>query len=251
MKRDVNEEYISSVEAKEACKRILESDRFVNAPRMCRLLQYLVDNAIEGNTGNTSEYAIGISVFDRDASKYCTAEDPAVRVQVGRLREKLKEYYAATTSNIEISIPLGSYMPVFRRAAGAGCKYAPSLYLRTIRCITECDDGKTFAQGLQEELMHQLYRSFERLSILRAVGDEVASANRTCDKGARHVIEGCVRIDSNRIRASVHLLDCEYGNVTWSEQFDRDNRCDITLQEELAFSICKALKQHMVDNMLY
>lgn len=57
---------------------------------MSRLLAYLVERAITDCARDTSEYAIGIGVFDRDPLHYSPGEDPVVRVQVGRLRTKLK-----------------------------------------------------------------------------------------------------------------------------------------------------------------
>jgi TolB-like protein len=249
-------EKVSSVEAQVACNTILMSEKFAHAPRMCRLLQYLVESAIAGNTRNTSEYAIGIAVFDRDALKYCTTEDPAVRVQVGRLREKLKDFYATVDSNIEISIPLGSYMPVFRRLADTNKVPGHSLVLRQLKCISACNNGESFALGLQEELLHQLYKSFEGLSILHTfhVDSHLNGANdsqRAADINAKHLLEGCIRIDPIRIRVSVRLLEAGLGRVNWSEQFDRENIYDITLQEELALSICNSLKRFMIKNKYY
>jgi hypothetical protein len=47
---------------------MLASSMFVKAPRMCRLLRFLVDKAISGTIRDTSEYIIGIEVFDQELS---------------------------------------------------------------------------------------------------------------------------------------------------------------------------------------
>ncbi len=246
---------ISSAESLAACKTVLASGRFVHAPRMCRLLHFLVDSAISGNTRNTSEYAIGIEVFDRNASTYSTTEDPAVRVQVGRLREKLKDYYSAVPSEVEISIPLGSYMPIFRRSSDANVRPDGTLIFRPIRSISECPKGHSFALGLHEELLYQLYLAFNRITLIQQSQDGTNDNNGNESKkvstaGAKHLLEGFVRIDSQRIRTSVRLLDIELHQISWSKQFDRNNCYDISMQEELAFSICQKLKQFMVENEL-
>lgn len=222
---------------------------------MCRLLHFLVECAISGNTRNTSEYAIGIEVFDRNASTYSTTEDPAVRVQVGRLREKLKDYYSAVASEIEISIPLGSYMPIFRRSSNTNGRSDGVLIFRQIRSISECPKGQPFAYGLHEELLHQLYKSFNRITVIQQFQDGADDKNLNESKkasyiGAKHLLEGFVRIDSQRIRASIRLLDLEHNQISWSKQFDRDIGYDISLQEELALSICLELKQFLVRNGL-
>lgn len=244
---------ISPDEAQAACKKILESDQFIHAPRMSRLLQFLVEKAISGDTRNTSEYAIGIAVFDRDASTYYTTEDPAVRVQVGRLREKLKNYYASVATELEIFIPLGSYMPAFRRMADAEPALSHKLIFSQIKCISECSNGESFTQGLQEELLHQLFKTFDRHEIvyqLHAVSADhnINTSRRASSAEGGYLLEACARIDPKRIRLSVRLLDVTQARINWSEQFDRKNHHDITLQEELAFSICMALKQFMSNN---
>lgn len=255
MKRQPVDASISPDEAQAACKAVLASDQFTHAPRMSRLLQFLVDNAIAGDTRNTSEYAIGIAVFDRDASTYYTTEDPSVRVQVGRLREKLKNYYTAVASAIEIFIPLGSYMPAFKRTKEAEAELASGhkLIFRQIKCISESSNGASFTQGLQEELLHQLFKSFDGLDIVHqfhAAPDEHhrSASRRASDLGTGYLLEACARIDAKRIRTSVRLLDARHGHINWSEQFDRKNHHDITLQEELAFSICMALKQFIFNH---
>ena len=150
-----------------ACELILSSYLFVNAPRMCRLLHFLVEKAIDGDPKDTCEYAIGIEVFDRSAATYNTAEDLIVRVQVDRLREKLKNYYATpdAVSDIEISIPLGSYLPVFRKFFGAVLddRREQALAIQPITCITQCENCEPFTRGLHEELAYQLFRTFGKV----------------------------------------------------------------------------------------
>jgi TolB-like protein len=246
---------ISQAESQAACKAVLASDKFVHAPRMCRLLHFLVESAICGNSRNTSEYAIGIEVFDRNVATYSTTEDPAVRVQVGRLREKLKDYYAAVPSEIEISIPLGSYMPIFRRASDANTYPEDTLLFRPIRAISECTKGQCFALGLHEELLHQLFLAFNSITLIQHSEDDFKvrhsnESKKAVNTAAKHLFEGFVRIDSQRVRTSVHLLDLEHNQIRWSKQFDRNNCYDISLQEELAFSICQELKLFMLENGL-
>lgn len=251
------EDSVSAIEAQAACRDILASEKFARAPRMCRLLQFLVDNAISGNSNNTSEHAIGVAVLDRDEQTYCTIEDPSVRVQVGRLREKLKSYHAAVAPDIEISIPPRSYTPVFRRlgyvnTGGANCQIS----FRQIKCISECGNGESLALGLQEEILHQLFKIFDGVKLIHqrsgvSNAEDISHARRISDNGAGLVLEASVRVDEQRIRISTHLLDAKYGNVKWSEQFDSHNSFDISLQEELAFTICDYLKQFMIKNRLY
>ena len=60
------------------------------------------------------EYTIATEVFGR-RSDYDPRIDSVVRVQAGRLRTKLQEYYTAEGKNdqIVIDLPKGHYHPVF------------------------------------------------------------------------------------------------------------------------------------------
>lgn len=246
---------ISSQEIQTACELILASELFANSPRMSRLLRFLVGKAISGSSRDTSEYIIGIEVFDRDPAIYSTAEDPTVRVQIGRLRDKLLAYYKAhgRLADIEISIPLGSYMPQIRRlniAKDSGhVSQARVLAMREITCIAPCEAGGAFTRGLQEELLHQLFHSLGDILITLPLAVSTAADNSTsslsCNSEINHLLEGSVRIDAERIRTSIRLVDVSLGCVAWSEQFDRSIFFAITQQEELALSICGALKQYL------
>lgn len=249
-KNDVNA--IPAGEVRTALETILASSVFINAPRMCRLLRFLVEKAISGAVRDTSEYAIGIEVFDRDPAAYSVSEDPVVRVQIGRLREKLKVYYATlgAGSGIEISVPIGSYMPVIRAmsAVDIDFKQCCMLVIHPFKCISYHGDNVHFTQGLNEELMHQLFKAFGKIIVPHSFftsGDadtESRALKNVSNAGANHRLEGSVQIDAGSIRASIRVVDVSVGCITWSEQFDRDAFFAITLQEELASSICCSLK---------
>lgn len=243
---------IPAVDVRTALETILASSVFINAPRMCRLLRFLVEKAISGAVRDTSEYAIGIEVFDRDPSSYSVSEDPVVRVQIGRLREKLKVYYATLGfgSGIKISIPIGSYMPVIQsmKAVDIDFKQCCMLVIHPFKCISHRGDSVHFTQGLNEELMHQLFKAFGKIIVPYSffTSGDADTGSRTlrngANTGANHRLEGSIQIDAESIRASIRVVDVSVGCITWSEQFDRDAFFAITLQEELASSICGSLK---------
>ncbi|AVS63637.1 hypothetical protein C8241_19815 [Paracidovorax avenae] len=249
--KDGNED-IREEDVRAACDAIVRSESFAKAHRMQRLLRFLVTQAIAGDSRNTSEYAIGIEVFGRDPASFLPSEDPIVRVQVGRLRQRLDAYYAGNDPphGIEIHIPVGTYMPVVRRRGAAlrDAGFAHLLMLQPLHCIAERVDGQAFAYGLHEELLEQLYKSFG--DVLMASGPPPAPAAAAgpvprCAQRlvARHSIEGSVRIDAERIRASIRLVDSSLRRITWARNFDRSVQLGIEQQEELAACICSALRQ--------
>ncbi|HJU41788.1 MAG TPA: hypothetical protein VJ691_03200 [Vicinamibacterales bacterium] len=95
-------------------ERILASKGFATAGRLSRLLRYVVDKTVAGQADQLKEYAVGVEVFDRDAS-YDPRLDSIVRVEAGRLRSRLDEYYNAegAAAPIRISLPRGGYVAHF------------------------------------------------------------------------------------------------------------------------------------------
>lgn len=94
--------------------RILESSAFTTARRSQRLLRYLVEHAVSDPGEHVKEYSVALDVFERDAS-YDPSVDATVRVEAGRLRSRLRDYYAAEgrADPLIIQIPKGGYSAVF------------------------------------------------------------------------------------------------------------------------------------------
>ena len=99
---------------REALAKILASDTFARSERSREFLRYLVEREQAGESERLKGYAIGIDVFGRDA-EFDPATDAVVRVQAGRLRELLGQYYESEGADapIRILIPRGGYVPVY------------------------------------------------------------------------------------------------------------------------------------------
>jgi TolB-like protein len=228
-----------------ACDLILGSDLFCQSPRLSRLLRFLVEKAISGDVHETSEHAIGIAVFNRDPVKYYTCEDPIVRVQVGRLRHKLKTYYARGGSEVSlrICIPVGCYMPTFERhdAMKVLDRTLTQLAVLPFKCISIHGGGTAFVQGLHEELMHRLYKTFGNVVVTRSESipfeDSVS--------GVSQRLEGSIQMDMEAVKAFIRLVDEPSCHVVMSEQFSLLGPLGLRLQENLASLICDSLRNSM------
>jgi Tol biopolymer transport system component len=95
-------------------KKILSSHVFLHSPRMSRFLQFVVDTTLEGNSERIKEYVIAIEVFERPKD-YDPQTDSTVRTEASKLRSRLSRYYETEGREdlVVISIPKGSYVPVF------------------------------------------------------------------------------------------------------------------------------------------
>jgi adenylate cyclase len=105
---------IPPADIKRALDRILESETFSRSERMKRFLSFTVSMVLEGRTDELKEYSIGVAAFDKPEN-FDPRLDPIVRVEAGRLRTKLKEYYEREGREdcLQIYFPKRSYVPQF------------------------------------------------------------------------------------------------------------------------------------------
>lgn len=90
------------------------SEALRKSKRMCALLRYLVQEAIERPGAPVTAEAIAANVFNRK-NGFDAIDDPIVRTTVSRLRTALAAYYEqeAEGDEVEIRIPRGGYLPEF------------------------------------------------------------------------------------------------------------------------------------------
>src|SRR5580704_5937314 len=93
---------------------VLTSGTFENRVRLANLLKYICERYFAGDTDAIKEYCIATDVFNRSPS-FDQATDSIVRVEVFRLRKKLREFYDGEGADqpIEIVVATGHYRPQF------------------------------------------------------------------------------------------------------------------------------------------
>ena len=90
-------------------EKIAASSVLHGSESLCKLLRYLAQHAIEHPGIPVKEYQIATEEFGRPPD-FDPAVDSMVRVQAGRLRAKLLEYYAGegTADSLRIELPKGT-----------------------------------------------------------------------------------------------------------------------------------------------
>ena len=106
-------------------QRIVSSTPFQKGTRLRDLLQYLAKQTIQGHAHELTEQHIGNLLFHKP-SDYSPLEDSSVRVHARQLRLKLHEYFDEEGRNepLILSIPKGSYTPIFKPATRAASPIA-------------------------------------------------------------------------------------------------------------------------------
>ena len=77
------------------------STTFSSAPQLVSLLTYLVVSELDGTGHELNQARIAMDVLGRSATFDATT-DSVVRVEAGRLRSRLRDYYSAEGSDDEI-----------------------------------------------------------------------------------------------------------------------------------------------------
>src|SRR5579864_7648664 len=94
--------------------RILASAAFADAGRASSFLRFVVERKLEGHAGEIKESVIAVEVLGRTPT-FDSKSDPIVRVEAGRLRDRLSSYYESEggADTVLISLPKGRYVPEF------------------------------------------------------------------------------------------------------------------------------------------
>src|SRR3954454_19961338 len=90
--------------------RLIQSKAFETSEVHRRLLQYLAEKSLTGEAERLKEYTIGLEAFSKPPT-YDPKHDSIVRLQVGRLRQKLATYYSTEANGdaILVSLPKGAF----------------------------------------------------------------------------------------------------------------------------------------------
>ena len=101
-------------ETRAAVDRIVASRGFRHSPQLVSFLRYVVEATLAGKAASIKSYSIDVEALGR-REDFDPHIDPIVRVEAGRLRRALVDYFAGEGAGrpIIIEIPLGHYVPYF------------------------------------------------------------------------------------------------------------------------------------------
>ena len=236
---------------------MLASPVFAKADRISRFLGYVVEASLEGRGKQISEYAIAVNVYDRPQS-FDSRLDGIVRVEAGRLRSKLREYYETDGKNsaIRIEFPKGSYSPLFKEIGTSRNGRSPIPGSRAVAVLPFADlsprrDHEFLGDGIAEELMFALSRVPE----IRVASQTSAFSFKGKHEDIRRIgealnvdtiVEGSVRKDDLRLRITAQLIDASTGFHIWSNVYDRELKDVFAIQEDIARCIVGGLTDKLL-----
>ena len=187
---------------------------------------------------STRDLAHDLRDLSNESSASRIAAVPGRRISIARL---------ALVATLVGLVALAAFWALKSRA---GVVSAPDDARRVVavlpfRDLTGDPARAYFAAGVTDEIRGQL----SKLGALRVLGrsavQRYGEANvkglRT-DLGAGSAVEGSVRLDGERVRVAVELVDTTTEQTLWSEQYDRRLQDVLSVQRDVALRIAEALK---------
>jgi hypothetical protein len=110
----------------EQINRLANSHALHGSESLCKLLRYLAKHAVDHPGTPIKEFQIATEVFGRSPD-FDPQLDSMVRVQAGRLRSKLTEYYSSDglEDPVVVELPKGTYVLSFHHRNHAAAKSLP------------------------------------------------------------------------------------------------------------------------------
>lgn len=104
-------------------EKLVASHTLHGSESLCKLLKYLASHSLEHPSSSPKEYQIATEVFGRQPD-FDPHVDSTVRVQAGRLRTKLGEYYSSEGAEdpILVELPKGTYALTFHSREANGVR---------------------------------------------------------------------------------------------------------------------------------
>ena len=120
---------IPAAEIRSQLERISVSPELKHSPRLVELLNYIGQEFLAGRADRIKGFTIGQAIYVTD-DNFDPESNSIVRVEMGRLRRRLVEYYQGSGRDdpVIVEIPKGSYAPRFTLSPQAPDELVGILY---------------------------------------------------------------------------------------------------------------------------
>ena len=216
-------------------QNILTSPNFGATERIRQFLNYVVEETLAGRADRIKAYTIATSVFGRDES-FDPQVDSIVRLEAGRLRRTLERYYLTSgrDDQMQIRIPLGSYVPIFvgleaiesepalanPQAPEPQYDSGPAILVEPFELQGGSAAHPNLAGGLTQSLVVRLTRFTAFRVFFTGSRLEIESGGQQPGIRPDYVLRGVVTLSADRVAAEIVLLKAQTGRTVWADSFD-------------------------------
>ncbi len=245
----------------ECLERVLSSPVFEKSLRQQDLLRYLVKENLAGNGQRLKGYTLGVELFGRGVD-FDPTTDAIVRVEVGRLRTKLREYYGSNSHGdaVTFALPKGGYVidihtsENHQTTASATPKPVTNLFEQEISLavlpfanLPSNPEQEYFVDGIVDNLIFELSQLSGLLVISRQSSFRYRNSNMSSQEignllGVKYLLEGNVQLSEKRVRVTVRLIEALTSTCVWADRYEGFLQEIFALQDEITLSIVKQLQ---------
>ena len=224
----------------EELDRVCASSEFRSKPVMRRLLAYLVNEHIEGRTGQIKGFSIAVDVFDQ-GKDFDSDKSALVRNSAVRLRGLLNSYYLGEgqTDPVRIEVPKGGYAPLIQLNDSTAANEpgvngdipATSVAVLPFSFQSGSEEFEYVASGFSQELTDALTK-FDDLRVIgvgHRIGLEegsILSLEEIRAKRIDYLISGGFKIEQGRGTVLVRLINASDDQQVWKRSYRIDLRAE-------------------------
>ena len=243
--------------------RMLASEPFARSQRLSDFLRYVVEAALGDRLDRITEAALAADVYERN-QRYDPRIDPIVRVEAGRLRNKIREYYATAGAADPLWLGLAQrgYRPVVRRSApspplaqsppsapaGTPAGAKPSLAVLPVENLTGEPALEPICRDLTQRLIEALsggdWAVAERAAVRRYRGHPTDVREIARELAVGRLLEGSLQQADGIVRLRLRLLDGASGLAVWADSLDEPVSDPNRLPRKLASRTLDAFRSH-------
>ena len=144
------------------------------------------------------------------------------------------------TGTVTVAEPQAGSRP--RPPVSAALPTRPSIAILPFTSASADEEGAYFAEGVADDIITELSRNRDLFVIARHSSFFIAQ--RESDPaaigralGVRHLLGGSIRRARDRLRLTLHLVECESGRDAWAERYDRRIEDLFDVQLEVARTV--------------
>lgn len=242
-------------EISQELQRILTSKTFAKAFRLRSLLNWIVNEWLEGREDKIDAYTIALAVFSRDRS-FDPGIDPIVRVEISRLRRRLEKYYSGEglDCQLRIDLPSRTYIPRVCRQSLRDSAFANSLHWEpgAIMIVPFDNDGRgerssRISRDIYDYLIWLLteegmVRVLSRIAAA-LLGHTLEIPRLRKELGVDFIIEGAFSQDGDGSHLILHMTETTAGYNVWSGHYALTNAPLVNLCRQIVADLVSRMRE--------
>jgi TolB-like protein len=230
---------VSRTEVDLQLQKIVRDPIFADSEILKRFLIFVVNETLNEHANRLKEYTIAVQVLNKP-SNFKTQESGIVRIHASRLRRALNCYYRGRGiyDNVRISIPRGSYVPIFDENMEPleDRIESPVIPLTShhkqivvgvapFRDSSNTPATSSLADGLGAQLstalMHIDHFSVVAYYAMRSLYATRGDLEQTVPAiGANLLVTGDIQTLHENLRAHVQIIRVRTGQLLWSQMYE-------------------------------